>query len=156
MRKKIIIVSIVSTVLLTNMTLSVIASDCDENILPSDDVTETEEDVSIVSFEENEDEEEENDTVEITLEEDKDEISSDVSDFSAEEMNSPDDFLDNSNLSIQTNEKMVGSYIPSSADYNVPVYDSGISTYSNLPVSYPDDMTSFYNKYPGNRNQNLI
>lgn len=151
MKKKNIIVSIMSVVLLTNITLSVSADNNNVIDLP-EEIDITEEDNAEVSIEE--ENAEDNDEVEVTVENDEEETTSEENDFSDEETDLSEDFSDNGNFSVQTNGKMVGGYIPSSADYNVPVYDSGISTYSNLPVSYPGDMTSFYNKYPGNRNQN--
>ena len=150
MKKKNIIVSIMSVVLLTNITLSASAADNNVVDLP-EEIDITEEDNAEVSLEEDD---EDNVEVEATVENDEEETTSEENDFSDEETDLSEDFSDNGNYSVQTNGKMVGGYIPSSADYNVPVYDSGISTYSNLPVSYPGDMTSFYNKYPGNRNQN--
>lgn len=150
MKKKTVIVSIMSAILLTNITLSASAADNNVVDLP-EEIDITEEDNAEVSLEEDD---EDNVEVEATVENDEEETTSEENDFSDEETDLSEDFSDNGNYSVQTNGKMVGGYIPSSADYNVPVYDSGISTYSNLPVSYPGDMTSFYNKYPGNRNQN--
>ena len=152
MKKKNMIVGIMSVSLLINITFSVEASESNINEL-SEEVTITDEknDVDVSFDDENDDE---SDEVEVTLENDEEETASDESEFSDEKTDFSDDFSDNGNSSVQTNGKMTGGYIPSSVDYNVPVYDSGISTYCNLPVSYPDDMNLFYNKYPGNRNQN--
>ena len=57
-----------------------------------------------------------------------------------------------------TNGMMTGGYILSSADQNVPVHQSGISTYSLLPAAYPDtyqnSVAYISSKYPENRDQN--
>ena len=57
-------------------------------------------------------------------------------------------------VTAHTNANMTGSYQPSSVDNDVPEYNSEISTYSNLPASYPDDMETYNQRYPNNRNQN--
>ena len=65
-----------------------------------------------------------------------------------------DEFSDGNSTGIITDGDMiVGGYRPSQADYNVPVYDSGISTYREIPSSFPYDMDTFQQTYPGTRNQ---
>ena len=53
----------------------------------------------------------------------------------------------------QTDGNMVGGYVPSDEDLNVPEYISEISSNIDLPSSFPDDMSSYYQTYPTNRNQ---
>ena len=36
-----------------------------------------------------------------------------------------------------------GGYIESELDSNTPVYDSGISTFAELPLAFPDDASVF-------------
>ena len=57
-------------------------------------------------------------------------------------------------VTAHTNANMTGSYQPSSVDNDVPEYNSEISAYSNLPASYPDDMETYNQRYPNNRNHN--
>ncbi len=57
-------------------------------------------------------------------------------------------------VTAHTNANMTGSYQPSTVDKDVPEYNSEISAYSNLPASYPDDMKTYNQRYPDNRNQN--
>ena len=47
-----------------------------------------------------------------------------------------------------------GGYIESELDNNTPVYDSGISTFAELPLAFPDDASVFDTMYPQARDQN--
>lgn len=47
-----------------------------------------------------------------------------------------------------------GGYIESELDSNTPVYDSGISTFAELPLAFPDDASVFDTMYPQTRDQN--
>ena len=47
-----------------------------------------------------------------------------------------------------------GGYIESELDSNTPVYDSGISTFAELPSAFPDDASVFDTMYPQTRDQN--
>ena len=47
-----------------------------------------------------------------------------------------------------------GGYIESELDSNTPVYDSGISTFAELPLTFPDDASVFDTMYPQTRDQN--
>ena len=62
------------------------------------------------------------------------------------------------NLPVQDksgNEQVrTGDYIESELDYNTPVYDPGISTYSEVPSAFPGSVSAVTSKYPVYRNQN--
>ena len=47
-----------------------------------------------------------------------------------------------------------GGYIESELDSNTPIYDSGISTFAELPLAFPDDASVFDTMYPQTRDQN--
>ncbi len=103
MKKKNMIVGIMSVSLLINITFSVEASESNINEL-SEEVTITDEknDVDVSFDDENDDE---SDEVEVTLENDEEETASDESEFSDEKTDFSDDFSDNGNSSVQTNGK---------------------------------------------------
>ena len=52
-------------------------------------------------------------------------------------------------------DQITYGYVESDLDYNTPVYDSGIATYSAIPSVYPESgIADIKDKYPVNRNQN--
>ena len=50
----------------------------------------------------------------------------------------------------EISENMIGGYRPGDLDYNTPVYNSGISTYVNIPSAYQSEAS----EYLSTRNQN--
>lgn len=61
-------------------------------------------------------------------------------------------------LHATTSGMMTGGYVLSDADQNVPIHQSGISTYSAIPSAYPaayqNSISYISSKYPANRDQN--
>lgn len=50
----------------------------------------------------------------------------------------------------EISDNMIGGYRPGDLDYNTPVYNSGISTYADIPSAYQSEVS----EYLSARNQN--
>lgn len=145
---------ILAAALSVNLTVGVSAGDVDITISDSasDENVESEDVTADISVDAEKDEED----ADVEVEEDEEtesqegEETEELDLFDSEE----DVFSDGAMDARVTEHGIVGGYIPSAADYNVPVYDSGISMYSELPSAFPDNVDSVQQKYPGNRNQN--
>lgn len=145
---------ILAVALSANMTVGVSAGDVDITISDSasDENVESEDVTADISVDAEKDEED----ADVEVEEDEetepreDEETEELDLFDSEE----DVFSDGAMDAGVTEHGIVGGYIPSAADYNVPVYDSGISMYSELPSAFPDNVDSVRQKYPDNRDQN--
>lgn len=144
---------ILAAALSMNLAVGVSASDIDVMMIEDapDDKIVSEDVESGISIDTEEDEKDSDVQVEENIDEESSEdAESDELDLSDSETT---EFSDGAAEAGVTEHGTVGGYRPSAADYNVPVYDSGISTYSELPSSFPDDMDSFSQKYPAVRDQ---
>lgn len=75
-----------------------------------------------------------------------------VDEEAPEDMSADEKITEDTVISAETDEQMVGAYLPGDLDENTPVYEDGISLYGELPASFPDNLD--LSSYPKNRNQN--
>ena len=158
MKKKILSI-LLATVMSVNISASaVLASEIDivnettsEDSVDVDNATEedvqTEDELDVESDEDTVDE-----IAQSPSDEEQIETDDDISDIADELDEAEAD--DEEYVYAKTTSNMVGGYSVSDVEENVPAYEDEISTYSSLPSAYPSSLSSFYQKYPDNRDQN--